>query len=716
MKNLKRLAALLAAITLSTFTMTACDKKEKKETEDAKISASVSTEAVKTESTDEQTQEIVLDTDFDLTAVELFDSGDLDTAYDNPTAQITLNGDTAEISGNGAVYADKKISITSGGTYILSGKLSDGQIYVNTKEQVHLALNGVEISCLESSPIYIEDSDNAVITVCENTVNTLSDGTSYKYDSAETNEPDAVIYSSDDLAVNGTGTLNISANYNEGIASKNDLRISGITLDITSVGNAVKGKDSLALKDVTANITSESDGLKSSNYELEDKGFVAIESGTYNITAAEDAIQAETDFLICDGEVNITTGNGATESHGGGDMFRGGREDMNQTSETATVSQKGIKSGRNLIISGGTVSASSADDAIHSNYTVKINGGTLNLSATDDGIHADSQIDINAGEISIAQSYEGIEAALININDGNVHVTSSDDAFNASDGSGGNTMQASPDCVFNINGGYTYVNAGGDGLDSNGSLNITGGLAIVDGPVNDGNGALDSGTSVTVTGGTLIAAGSSGMAETPNSSSTQNTLAVSFDTQQNAGSVVCVQNENGENLVAFAPAKTYSSIIISSADIKQGETYNVYYGGSCSGTPKDGLYSDGEYSGGELLGTVTAESTITTVGNGSLGGFGGGMHGGGRGNKGNRGGFDGQMQEEDIQFPTDENGNPDMQMPDGMERPENFENMTPPNGFDENMTPPNGFDESMTPPNGFGGGRAFDDKTENGNM
>ena len=707
MKNLRKLAAVLAAITLSAVSLTACKNVDREEKDKSENDVSVSESMASSENDNAETA-VILDTDFDITATELFDESDLDASFSTPTANISLNGDTAEVDGDGAFYDNRKISITSGGVYVLSGKLNDGQVYVNTKEQVQLVLNGAEISCSDSSPVYIEDSENAVVTVCENTVNTLSDGTEYTYASGEINEPDAVIYSSDDLVLNGTGKLSITANYNEGITCKNDLRISGVTLDITSVGNAIKGKDSLAMRDVTANITSQSDGIKSSNYELEDKGFVVIESGTYNITATQDGIQAETDFLIRDGEVNITTGSGATESQGDGDMFRGGFHNQENTAEEETVSQKGIKSGRNLVISGGTVSASSADDAIHSNYTVEINGGTLNLAATDDGIHADTQVDINSGDVNITQSYEGIEAETINVNDGNIHLTASDDGFNASDGSGGNTMQASPSCVFNINGGYTYVNAGGDGLDSNGKLNVTGGTAIVDGPVNDGNGALDTGSSISVTGGTLIAAGSSGMAEVPDNTSAQNTLAVCFDTAQDAGSIVCVQNEKDESIVTFAPAKTYSSVIICSADIKQGETYNVYCGGSCSGTPTDGLYTDGEYSRGELLGTVTPESNVTTVGNGSLGAMGGGMGGmhggfGGRGNKGNRGDFGGQMPQEDMQFPTDENGNPDMQKLGGMEMPEDFKNMTPPEGF-ENMTPPERFGDGMMP---------FEEPTEN---
>ena len=87
--------------------------------------------------------------------------------------------------------------------------------------------------------------------------------------------------------------------------------------------------------------------------------------------------------------------------------------------------------------------------------------------------------------------------------------------------------------------------------------------------------------------------------------------------------IVCVQNKNGENIITYSPSKKFSSVIISSPDIIQGESYSIYYGGSSSGTAKDGLYSGGEYSGGTLLETVTAESAVTQAGTGTFGQMGG---------------------------------------------------------------------------------------------
>lgn len=683
MNKLNKLSAVVTAILMLSFT--GCNKSADSSSVSEADSSSQSITADTVANSSEAETNSTTDTNS-----EYFDADDLDTSFDNPDAEIVLNGSSADITGSGAEFADRKISITSGGTYVFSGALDDGQIYVNTKEKVHIVLNGVNISCSDSSPVFIEDSDNAVITVCGE--NTLTDSADYVYENADENEPDAVIYSKDDLAVNGSGTLNLTANYNEGLASKNDLRISGITLNVTSVGNSVKGKDSLAVMDAVITADSQSDGLKSSNAEETDKGYIAIESGEFNITAAQDAVQSETDLIINGGTFNIKTGTGAGETAVSDNQQFGGRGGMaaegnaNQTED----SEKGLKAGRSLIINDGNITADCADDTVHSNETSEINGGTLTLSSGDDGIHSDSQLDVNGGEITILKSYEGIESTVININDGTIHLTASDDGFNASEGSsdtdtapqpggmGGGFGDVSENCVLNINGGYIYVDAGGDGLDSNGVMNINGGTTLVDGPVDDGNGALDSGTEINVNGGILIAAGSSGMAETPSDSSTQYSIAAGFEQSLEAGTLINVQDESGNNIITYAPSKTCSSVIISTPEIKQGGTYSVYFGGSCSGTETNGLYTSGNYSGGTLLETVTAESAVTQAGTGTLGTMGGGMMHGGR-----------------MDFMQDENQDFQGEMPDGM---------TPPDGFRNNMTPPDGSENGMSPPGGFGNG------------
>lgn len=678
MNNLKKLALVLSSL-ICAFAITGCQKSYGGQNHQSEDVSTFSDENISSSYVEIGDNESVS---------EYFDADDMNDLYDDITAEISFKGDSADISNNRAEFSDGKLIIETGGTFLFSGTLENGQIYVNTNEKVHLVFNGVKISNYVSSAVYIENSDKTIITVLNGSENNLSDADNYVYDNSEENEPDAVIYSKDDLSVNGGGTLNITANYNEGITSKNDLRIKDSEINIISVGNSIKGKDSLAVMGAKITADSQSDGLKSSNAEEDGKGFIAVESGEFNITAVSDAIQAETDLIINGGTFDIKTGNGSgdinkalSEQPGGG---FGGMIDGN--SNKTEESEKGLKA-NHIIINDGNITADCADDSVHSNGNIEINGGTMNLSTGDDGIHADGELTVNGGIISILKSYEGLEGTVINVNEGNIKVSASDDGFNASEGSSSdeetvNSGQSfgrgfgdvSENCNLNINGGYVYVNADGDGLDSNVAMFINGGTVIVDGPVNDGNGALDSGTEIHVSGGILIAAGSSGMAELPSDTSTQLTIAVGFEQSLDAETVVCVQNESGNNILTYSPSKNFSSVIISSPEIKQGESYNIYYGGSCSGTSEYGLYNEGEYSGGTLLETVKAESSVTQAGTGTLGQMGGIGHDGMPGNKGDFDRGNGEIPEGG------------MTPPDGVEIPEGM--IPPDRGTFEDLMPP----------------------------
>ncbi len=298
-----------------------------------------------------------------------------------------------------------------------------------------------------------------------------------------------------------------------------------------------------------------------------------------------------------------------------------------------------MKATGGVFVDGGTFTIDSADDSVHSNGSIQINGGSLTLASGDDAVHADARVEINGGDLNISTSYEGIESNTITINDGTIHVMSSDDGVNgvSSSATSGATAAMgqgpggeSGDAQLLINGGYTAIDAGGDGLDINGAVQMTGGTVLINGPTNDGNGAIDYLSEFTVTGGLLVAAGSSGMAEAPSETSTQYSIMVNFEQAQQAGTLVHIQAEDGADILTFAPTKQYQSVVLSSPDIQNGSTYTVYVGGSSSGTAADSLYADGAYTPGTEYAALTV-SSLTTV-HGSTGMRGGGnFPGGGQG-------------------------------------------------------------------------------------
>lgn len=554
---------------------------------------------------------------------------------------ITL-GDTISVEGNGVVIENNKITISSAGTYGISGTLKDGQIIIDAgnEDNVKLVLNGANISCSNSAPIYVKNAKNAYLVLVDGSENVITDGENYVFEDETSDEPNATIFSKDDLFISGTGKLKVNSNYNNAITSKDDLEIAEANIDITSVADGLRGKDSITISSGNININATGDGMKSNNSEDAEKGYILIKDGTINITSGEDGIQAETNATITGGDITINSGGGSENSSkennswGNWGKPMGFGENTNSTAENDTASAKGIKGNTLVKIDGGNINIDSSDDSIHSNSNVEINGGTINITSGDDGIHGDSTIDINAGEINITKSYEGIEAETININDGNIKVVASDDGINAAGGNDGSSVNGRPgqnnfassgNGEINFNGGRVVVDASGDGLDANGSIYMKGGTVIVNGPENSGNGALDYDGKFEISGGLLIAAGSSGMAQSPSETSTQNSINVF--TSISANTLLHIEDENGNELITFAPSKTVGSIVISSPNIKTGTTYKLYTGGESTGNATDGLYSDGSYSGGTEGDSFTVSNTVTNVGQ-SSGGFGG--PGGGR--------------------------------------------------------------------------------------
>jgi len=194
-------------------------------------------------------------------AVE-YESEDLDDSVNTATAaSITLEGDTIRFEGTGAEVNGSTVTITAAGTYAISGTLNDGQIIVNTqdKEKVVLLLNNANISNASSAPIFVQNAEKTVITLAEGTENVITDGSAYVLEAGAT-EPNAAIFSNDDLTINGGGALTVNANYRNGIATDDDLKITGGIITVNAVNDGLKGKSSIAVKDASITVSAGGDG------------------------------------------------------------------------------------------------------------------------------------------------------------------------------------------------------------------------------------------------------------------------------------------------------------------------------------------------------------------------------------------------------------------------------------------------------------------------
>ena len=537
-------------------------------------------------------------------------------------ATIALNDSTITVEGDGVVVDGSRATITSAGNYSISGKLMEGQIVVDTEaeELVRLIFNGVEIQNSTSAPIHIVNAEKVMIVLADQTQNTITDGTQYQFENPEEDEPNAALFSAADLTITGSGGLTVSGNFNDGIASKDGLIIAGGVIQVTAADDGIRGKDYAVIKEGTLTIDAGGDGLKSDNEEDATRGYISINGGVVNITSGGDAITAQTDVMITGGNITLAAGAGSTSTNSNIDSI------------------KGIKGLVSVLIEGGTFVIDADDDAVHSNGNIIIHNGEFLISTGDDGMHADTALTINGGNIQITESYEGLESAVITINAGMIHVISSDDGINVAGGVDGSGMNPgmgtrpnrggrpgaagqdafaySGSYYLYINGGYVVVEAGGDGLDINGAIVMTDGMVLVHGPTEQMNGALDYDGGYKITGGLLVAVGSAGMAQAPDQSSSQYSLLMNLNSTLQAGTLVHIQDSNGEDILTFVPRKNIQSLSFSSPLLEEGETYTIFYGGSSTGTVVDGLYQGGSYSGGTQLASFKVSDIVTRLGSG----------------------------------------------------------------------------------------------------
>lgn len=573
---------------------------------------------------------------------ELFSDRDFETDYDeSKSAKITLSGDSASCSSDAVEISGSTITIKDEGTYILSGTLDNGMIIVNADktDKTQLVLNNVSIHSETSAPVYILQADKVFITIAEGSSNTLSNGGTFT--AIDDNNIDAVIFSKEDLTLNGAGTLTITSPAGHGIVSKDSLKLTSGTYDISSASHALTGKDDVCVANANFTLTSGKDGIHAENTDDTALGLVYIQSGTFTIASEGDGISAASYMQIDDGNFNIISGGGSANAENktsdswgnfmGGGMGGGGRvpgsgknstmgnsagkasatgsagTDLNGTatdtgtdnttdtdSDDDSTSIKAIKASGNLTINCGTFTINSADDSIHSNASITVHGGTFDIASGDDGFHADETLTITSASINISESYEGLEGLHINISGGEITLTASDDGLNAAGGTdqsgfggqrgnetfgggpGGSSSSSSGSIV--ISGGTIHVTASGDGLDANGTLEITGGSTTVCGPTQGDTATLDYDTSGVITGGTFIGTGGAGMAQSF-SDSDQGVIAVSTG-NQSAGTEIKLTDRDGNTIITHTPELDFAVVILSSPDIVSGETYTITVGSS----------------------------------------------------------------------------------------------------------------------------------------
>ena len=296
------------------------------------------------------------------------------------------------------VADDKTIDITEEGVYTISGTAENCTIRVEADEnaKIQLVLDGVSITNNDFPAIYIVSADKVFVTTT-NSENTLT--VSGQFTSDGDVNTDAVIYSKDDLVLNGTGTLNITSYYGNGITSKDDMKITGGTYSVKSALDAFEANDSISVSDGTFNITTNKDGFHCENDESE--GTITISGGTFTINGGSDGIQACALLQIDGGTMEITAAEGLEATY---ILINDGDIDIYATDDGINASASSDSYETVIEINGGNINVEvdqGDTDAIDSNGSIYVNGGTINVTAQMSSFDYDRTAEFNGGTIIV---------------------------------------------------------------------------------------------------------------------------------------------------------------------------------------------------------------------------------------------------------------------------------------------------------------------------
>lgn len=457
----------------------------------------------------------------------VYDSDDrnINVGIDKSATQITLENTNIILSDNsiGKIY-DSTLTIQKPGTYVVSGTLKDGQIIVNSEVEgiVHLIFNDVSITSKKSAPLYVKNSTKTVITLNEGTNNYLIDSDTYEIDKEE--EPNATLYSKSNLSINGSGNLTVTANFRDGIVSK-ELKVIGSTITIKAKENGIKGSDYVAVESGTVSVVAGGVGLLVPSSEDATLGYAVIDGGSIHIKAIDVGINAGNIIKINNGDVTIKS--------------RG----------------MGLNALSHIYIYNGLLGIVSGKNGIQGEKSINIVGGEIRIRTNDNtttsygnGMKAAHDINILGGDTIIESLDNPIRSdQLVYIFDGTIQIQSGDEVIDE-------------DELLSKNKEVINTKKNTDKESQNNTLNLN-----------------DTDDTFVINGGYLIATGGTEMKVFPSeNASSQNTVIVIYEKEQKANTLLYIEDDEGNVIFTFEPNKDYQTLVVSSSLLKEGVIYNLY--------------------------------------------------------------------------------------------------------------------------------------------
>ena len=443
---------------------------------------------------------------------------------------------------DGVSVENGTITITSGGTYRLSGEYS-GQVKIEAAktDTVRLVLDNAKITNSTGAAINVVSAAEAIIYTAAGTTNTVADEANYT--ATGDDDPDAAIYSTANLTLTGEGSLSAEGAYEEGIHTTGGLVIASGTLEVNAANTGIKGKDYVDITGGIVNVTAAQDGIKSTNTDDESLGFTRLSAGSVTVSAGDDGLKAPHALEISGGTLNIEKSNEGIEA-------------------------------QYINILDGDVTVNSTDDGI--NASLKDSSSDTSSDTTSGTATTGQQTQQNQnGQAQQAPAGGGAAPGGSQGSTGQNQNMPQPPTDGAMPGGGGGTFEV-VDAAINISGGTVTVNAEGDGIDSNGTATFSGGTVTVNGSAAGGNNALDSNGDLLLNGGTVTTGSTADMFEAPSSASTSGYLKITDSSALTQGSTVQVTDSSGTVVANYKITTSgVQLVLVSNKNIVKGQSYTV---------------------------------------------------------------------------------------------------------------------------------------------
>lgn len=498
------------------------------------------------------------------------------TSYDESQAsQITLADQTATVTGQGASFSDQTLTITQAGTYVLTGSGKNIKLVVEAADtdQVHLVFQNLTLEG-EGTLLRINKAQEVVISLAEGSQNALTES-----QASDDEEVKATIHSQVPLTLNGTGNLTLTALTKNALEVEDDLKVLGGTYTVKAANHGFKAEGALAIEAATLTIEAGKDGLHAEHDETTERANISLNPTQLSIAATEDGVDAGNELTIKGGTITVSQSEEGLEARVirqlGGDV-------------TIKSSDDGVNASAGSSSKTSDTSATSKTTDASATSNTADTSSSASQATTDSGTTSSSASQATADPAATSQADQANKDKNQTPPAPPADQAPPQGGQPPQNGQGpggmppGGQEESDPSLQIILEGGTLTIDAEGDGIDSNGTVSISGGSLVVNGSVQGGNGPLDAAGDITITGGTVWALGTSDMLQGFAQGSTQ--ASITANIAGTAGQTLIILDANGKEVARQTASKDFQAVIMSSADLVDGQTYTIQVEGTTQTT------------------------------------------------------------------------------------------------------------------------------------